>query len=104
MVVYAPHILFVKRKEVIRDEYNRTQEVEANWVELGPCRCDDNATTSLRDDAGNVYVPKYKIVASRYDVKAGDVIKVLSGGELRGEGNVAQVIKTNYLDYLTIYV
>lgn len=104
MVIYAPHTLFVKRKEVIRDEFNRTQEVEANWVELGPCRCDDNTTASLKDATGNVYVPKYKVVASRCNVKAGDVIKVLSSGEVRGEGKVAQVIKTNYLDYLTIYV
>ena len=102
--MYAPHTLLVKRKTQVRDEYNRTLSVDYEWVKVGACRCDDSDTSNLVDDAGNAFIPKYHIVSERNDIKAGDYIKVLNGDSLRGEGEVRRVMKTNFLNYMSIYV
>lgn len=104
MVVYAPHTLFVREERVVRDEHNQTLFKEKVWRKLGSCRCDDNTTEKIVDEAGQAYVPKYHIVSSRLDVKAGDYVRAQVGDVVRGEGEVKRVIKTNYLDYMSIYV
>jgi hypothetical protein len=104
MVMYAPHILSVKRTAEIRDEYNRVSGVTEEWVELGGCRCDDNDTAQVTDDTGKAFIPRYHVVSERYDVKAGDYIRCTQNGAVRGEGEVRKVSKTNYLDYMSIYV
>lgn len=104
MVVYAPHVLQVKRTREIRDRYNRTVEIRTEWEDLCPCRCDDNTTTRINDAAGNAFVPAYHIVASRCEVRAGDIVRAMDGECVRGEGEVKRVIRTNYLDYCSIYV
>ena len=104
MVVYAPHTLQIRRATEERDSLNRVVGLVASWETIGVCRCDDNTTTELKDDNGHAFVPKYHIVAERLDVKAGDYVRALSGDEVRGEGEVVRVIKTNYLDYMSLYV
>ena len=101
---YGPHMLEVRRTVETRDEYNRTVGITETWESLGPCRCDDNTTLELKDVNGKAYVPKYHIVAERLDVKAGDYVRAVIGDEVRGEGEVKRVIKTNYLNYMSIYV
>lgn len=101
---YAPHILQKKVTEETRDSLNRVVSVSEQWVEVCPCRCDDNSTAKVKDDAGNDYVYSYHIVCSRADIKAGDEVRVMSGESIRGEGTVVRVIRTNYLDYMSVYV
>ncbi len=104
MVTYAPHLLSVRRMTETRDEYNRVSGVAEEWVVLGGCRCDDNDTTQMTDDTGKAFVPRYHIVSARYGVKAGDYVRCTLNGEVRGEGEVRKVSRTNYLDYMSIYV
>ncbi len=104
-MLYAPHRLFVRKLTETRDERNRTVSVEENWTEVSPCRCDDNTTLRIKDDTGNEYVPYYHIVAPRSRlVSAGDWVRVCDGACIRGEGKVVKVMRTNYLDYMSIYV
>lgn len=102
--MYAPHILQLRGERVVRNEYNQTVAVETVWNTIGPCRCDDNATDSVIDDNGRAFIPRYHMVAARYNIKAGDYVRAMVGDEVRGEGEVRRVIKTNYLDYMSIYV
>lgn len=104
MVMYAPHTLFVRRESVTKDEYNRTQSLEERWERIGGCRCDDSDTSNLVDDAGNAFVPRFHIVSERYGIVAGDIIRVMNGESVRGEGQVRKIVKTNYLNYMSIYV
>lgn len=104
MVAYAPHTLYVKRTSREKDEYNRTIGVSEEWILVGPCRCDDNSTAQIADDTGKAFIPSYHIVTNRCDIKAGDTIQALDGEEVRGQGLVRRVIKTNYLDYMSVYV
>lgn len=104
MVVYSPHTLYVRRSSKVKDEFNRTISVSEEWIEVGKCRCDDNSTAQIADDTGQAFIPSYHIVTSRCDIKAGDTIKALDGDKVRGEGTVRRVIRTNYLDYMSVYV
>lgn len=104
MVMYAPHTLFIGREKEVRDEFNRTVSKELLWDYVGRCRCDDNTTVKIVDDAGQAYVPKYHIVAARAECKAGDRVRVMDGERLRAEGEIIRVVKTNYLDYMSLYV
>ena len=101
---YCPHILEKKVVTVTRDAYNRTTGESVSWVRLGACRCDDNTTFKFVDNNGHADGPAYHIVANKCDVKAGDTVRALDGEEVRGEGEVSKVIKTNYLNYVSIYV
>lgn len=104
-MLYSPHILFVKREEETRDEYNRVTHVSQSWERVGPCRCDDNSTPIVSTINTKEYVPRYHIVTARTDkVKSGDSIRVLTeSGELRGEGKADNVKTLNYLDYTDFY-
>ena len=101
---YGPHTLEVKRKVETRDEFNRTVVVDECWMPLGSCRCDDSTTREIVDSNGKAFIPKYHIVADRLPVNTGDYVRALLGDEVRGEGEVKRVIRTNFLDYMSIYV
>lgn len=104
-MLYSPHLLFRKTVTTTRDEHNRTVAADESWVPLGLCRCDDNTTTRIKDAAGQEYSPMFHIVASKgCEVEAGDVVRVLDGCYLRGEGKVTQVKRLSYLNYTDIYV
>lgn len=104
MVMYAPHTLLVRREVEVRDEFNRTTGRSYSFEKLGGCRCDDNTTQEVVDVNGNAYVPKYHIVSDKLDIRPGDWVRAMDGDEIRGEGEVKRVIRTNYLKYLSIYV
>lgn len=103
-MVYGPHILEKRVVVVTRDSYNRTAGESVSWEKVGACRCDDNSTYEVKDQNGQTYVPRYHIVSDRHDIKAGDYVRAMDGNTVRGEGEVRKVIKTNYLDYMSIYV
>lgn len=102
---YSPHILYVQRKTEARDEYNRVTGVSEDWIEVGPCRCDDNSDRIVSTVNSLEYVPKYHIVCNRtLMVRNGDKVRVLNqDGTLRGEGKADGVKVLNYLDYATFY-
>lgn len=105
---YAPHSLYKVVESEERDSLNRVVSSGEVMQFIGMCRCDDNTTQKFEDENGRVYIPKYKIVCERADIKAGDYIQCFLGkddsGELRGEGRVFNSPKCNYLNYMVIYV
>lgn len=101
---YAPHTLEIKKTSEERDRYNRTAGTFDWWESVGPCRCDDSTTQEIRDANGKAFIPKYHIVSSRNDIQAGDYVRAMDGENVRGEGEVKRVIRTNYLDYESIYI
>lgn len=101
---YCPHVLEVRKEVVGKDAYNRTVSVATVWETVGPCRCDDNTTSFVDNETGKAYVPSYHIVSDRHDIKAGDYVRAMDGDVVRGEGEVRKVVRTNYLDYISIYV
>lgn len=104
MVMFAPHVLQVRREEVLRDADNRSSSVDFDWETLGTCRCDDSDMIQTYDANGSAFIPKHVIVAAQHDVRAGDHVRALLGETVRGEGMVRKVIRTNYLDYMILYV
>ena len=64
----------------------------------------------FEDENGRVFIPKYKIVCPRADIKEGDLIQCrmkdtnLCTSKARSEGRVVNVTKCNYLDYMVVYV
>nr|DAI53144.1 MAG TPA: 50S ribosomal protein L32 [Caudoviricetes sp.] len=104
MVMYAPHSLYVKRIEQLRDDTNRTVGIKEDWSFIGMCRCDDNGTNEIVDENGNAFIPTYHIVTSRYDIRTGDIVRVMDGDSIRGQGKIRRVIRTNYFNYMSLYV
>lgn len=103
---YAPHTLQKKSTECEKDSYGRIITSTEAWIDICACRCDDNTITEIRDNNGQVYRPKYHIVADGYaDVKAGDHVRcLLPNGTIRGEGKVYNVKHLNVLKYTDIWV
>lgn len=86
-MMYTPHILQKRIASASsRDEYGRIIPVtDERWETVCACRCDDNATQNLTTDNGEVFRPDYHVVCpGKADVKAGDYIRVMDGGEVRG--------------------
>lgn len=102
---YEPHELQKRTTIEVRNKYGELERKEDTWVHLVGCRCDDNSTDHFQTDNGGVYVPKYKIVCDRANVKPGDYVRVLrDDGSVKGEGRVFNAPTCNFLDYMTIYV
>lgn len=103
---YSPHELYKKVTMTVRDSMNRIKSSSEEWQYVTDCRCDDNTTQKFEDDNGRVYIPKYKIVCNRADIRDGDYVQCLvkGTGEVRGEGRVLNSPKCNYLDYMVVYV
>lgn len=129
---YKPHLLQVRRHYTERDSYGRIVVDEDRWVDVCPCRCDDNNLKEFRNANGQSYIPKYHIVAEGYaDVVGGDYIRVIivdstenedanafafdlgsqRFGEsstisnlIRGEGTIYNIKHLNYLKYTDIWV
>lgn len=107
---YSPHQLFRRRETEERDELNRIVSTESSWEYVCDCRCDDNTTQKFEDENGRVYIPKYKIVCNRADIREGDYVQCRTKGTMgcsarvRGEGRVLNAPRCNYLDYMVAYV
>ncbi len=103
---YAPHSLYKKVTMQTRDSLNRIISSSEEWQYVCPCRCDDNQTEKFEDENGRVYIPRYKVVSERVDIKEGDYIqcRVTATDKVRGEGRVRNSPKCNYLNYMVSYV
>lgn len=104
-MLYAPHILFVMKKEESRDEFNRVTGVEEKWERVGLCRCDDNTTQIVSSVNTREYIPRYHVVTARTNmINDGDMVRILTqDGQLRGQGKADNVKTLNYLDYTDLY-
>lgn len=111
---FKPHILQKKQSTITRDEYGRIKTNSETWIDLGPCRCDDNTQQEFSSENGIVYRPKYHIVAEGdVDVHAGDEVRCIINQDayseeeqpvIRGEGKVYQAKHLNKLQYTDIWV
>lgn len=98
---YAKHKLYKKVSSITRDSDGFFVGSSEEWIYLAPCRCDDDNTTEVYDDRGNVLRASYHIVADKCDVNRGDIVKV----EGRGcEGIVKIKKETNFYDYVEIWI
>lgn len=107
-MMYMPHILQIKVVvPMSRDEFGRpiTGTGSESWQDVCGCRCDDNSTKEFTSDNGAVYRPSYHVVCEKEtSIKAGDIIRCVEGDNVRGEGEVYMVKRTNYLNYSDIWV
>lgn len=101
---YSPHILYVKRHEMTRDEYGRIESDIFYLEKIGECRCDDDNTQELETDNGKVYKSTYHIVCGKTNLKNGDEVVVKQGSKTRGKGVIGRIRSTNYYDYTEIWV
>ena len=104
-MIYAPHILYVRRLTETRDAYNRAS-VSEEWEDVGVCRCDDNSDVIVSVENSREYIPKYHVVTPRTTkVRNGDGVCIYdTDGNVRGEGKADRVRVLNYLDYTDFYV
>lgn len=107
-MIYAPHILQVKViKPMETDEFGRPIPGTGgeDWQDVCKCRCDDNTTKEFSSDNGAVYRPAYHVVCEkRITVKAGDEVRCMDGGSVRGQGKVYTVKNTNYFNYSELWM
>lgn len=102
---YAPHKLYKRVDNIVRNEHNEVISQTREWQLMGPCRCDDNTTEHFETANGGIYTPKYHVVCDKCRISAGDHIKVVAAdGSLRGSGEVYNCPKCNFLNYMSIYV
>lgn len=109
MLLYAPHILFVRRADPVeKDGLGRSvKPAEERWECVGECRCDDSNISEVTSANGEVFRPSYHIVcAGGCDVRMGDFVRVVKAVtyEQRAEGVVRNITGCNYLDYKNVYV
>nr|DAQ37879.1 MAG TPA: hypothetical protein [Caudoviricetes sp.] len=99
---YAKHKLYKKISSIVRDSDGFFVETSnEEWEYLGPCRCDDDNTTEVADERGNVLRASYHIVADKCNVDRGDIVKV------EGKGCIGQVKvkkETNFYNYVELWI
>lgn len=105
---YKPHTLQIRQITGLeRDDYGRpvSGTGSESWYDVCQCRCDDNTTNKLTSDNVEAYVPQYHIVCEEVTgVKAGDYVRCMDGGNVRCEGEVYMVKRTNYLGYSEVWI
>lgn len=103
-MIYTPHTLEVKRLTGGGvDEWGNPIPSVETWVKLGECRCDDNTTKEFTSENGSVYRPNFHVVCEAL-VKAGEEVRCMNGTEVRGQGKVFMVKRSNYFDYVELWL
>ena len=107
-MIFAPHRLQIKAITVLSfDEDMNPIPPSEDWIELGPCRCDDISVEKKVSINGSLYDFKYKVVFSKSTktVLSGTQVRCLNpDGSIRGEGVAKSPIETNYLPYKVIWL
>lgn len=107
-MIYAPHILQVKVTTPMEtDDFNRPipDTGSESWQDVCYCRCDDNSTKEFTSDNGEVYRPNYHVVCEKkVSLKAGNIVRCMDGGNIRGEGEIYMIKNTNYFSYSEIWM
>ena len=107
-MIYAPHIL---EKQILADyEYDENgnpivDSESSTWERIGKCKCYKESADRTFSVNGVSYPAKYRVVAERIDINAGDVVRVLDkSGSIRGEGIVVSPKVNDYLNYCQIWL
>lgn len=100
---YSPHTLLHRVSATIERDGDGFPigKTDESWEKIASCRADDDGTTEIVDERGNVLRASYHIVADQCDVKRGDYIRVPERGI---EGRVKRLTDTNYLDYTELWI
>lgn len=99
---YAKHKLYKKISSIKRDSDGFFVEItNEEWEYLGSCRCDDDNTTEVADERGNVLRASYHIVADKCNVNRGDIVKV-EGKDCIGQVKVKK--ETNFYNYVELWI
>lgn len=102
---YEPHTLLVKRQSKVRDEFNRLISTREDWVYVTKCRMDDSDVREMEIAENRVFRPSYKIVCPKgIDILCGEIVRVMDGEYIRGEGEVKKITSLNWYDYCTIWI
>ncbi|MBR1526798.1 MAG: hypothetical protein IJ640_09105 [Prevotella sp.] len=106
---YEPHILQVWQDEQTEhDEFGRIVKLsDGGWVDVCGCRCDDNHSKLLKTETGEIYRSSYRIACDKTDgITMGDKVRCLNRDDLseRGSGIVGDLVRTNYLGYMQIWL
>ena len=106
VMYYAPHIL--ERRVSLgdaRDEFGRLVKGGYSWEYVCKCRCDENTDQVFETENGKTYRPKHHVVCEgRIEIKSGDYVRCMDGEEIRGEGEVFNKKRLNYLEYSEIWM
>ena len=106
-LIFSPHSLYKRIKgQEERDEFGRIIPNETSkWQFICNCRCDDNTTTKYTKDNGNVFVPRYQVVAPLTNhIKEGDYIRCMDGENIRGEGEVDSVKRGTFFSKMVLWM
>ena len=108
-MIYEPHILQVWCDEQTEhDDFGRiVKTAEGQWKDVIGCRCDDNHSKLLKTPTGETYHSSYKIACDRTEsLKLGDKVRCLNRGDMttRGSGIIGDLERTNYLNYMAIWL
>lgn len=101
---YSPHKLYkITPASVTEDENGNPVAGSGSEVYIGDCRCDDFDVKYLKGQ-GFAYQFTYRVIAERVGVKEGDVVRIMDGENIRGEGIVRRIKQTNYLNYSELWL
>lgn len=105
-MMFAPHILQVKIvPSPAFDADMNPIPGQAEWKEIGPCRCDDNGATKQISVNGVVRDYNYHIVYEGDRIEAGTKVRVIEeSGDIRAEGEVIKPKRCNYFSYSEIWL
>lgn len=106
-MIFAPHTLQRETAQTPKtDKFGRVIASDAtDWEIVCRCRCDDDSTTELISPNGSVYRATYHVVCEgNVSLNAGDKVRCMTGNNVRGEGVIGKIKKTNYLSYTEIWL
>ena len=115
-MIYAPHHMSIymnssaqRDLETGRAPYAPLFKESTRYI---PCRCDDNTTKEFRSPNGETYRPLYHIVFELTQelrekpgfLKPGNEVEVYDGAYTRAKGRIYMVKRTNYFNYVEIWI
>lgn len=105
--MYLPHRLQKQETQpTTRDADGNPVNAHPSWVDLSPCRCDDNNTQRSIGVAGEAYIYQHKIVTPTIEaLKEGAQVRVIDAdGTVRAEGRVVRTVRLSYQPYTEMYL
>lgn len=105
--MYLPHRLQKQETQpTTRDGDGNPVSGSTSWVDLSPCRCDDNNTQRSIGVAGEAYIYQHKIVTPTIEaLKEGAQVRVIDAvGAVRAEGRIVRTVRLSYQPYTEMYL
>jgi len=106
--MYLPHRLQKQETQpTTKDADGNPIKSTPSWVELSPCRCDDNNTQRSIGVAGEAYIYQHKIVTPTIEaLKETTEVRVIDadGQTVRAQGRVVRSVRMSYQPYTEMYL